>query len=539
MRTVLVTGAGGAGRTTVAAATALAAARRGRRVLLLTTDRLATPGAMPGIPGLARRAADAAGPPPASGEETSAAAMHAAAAEAPAPVQTAASGSASGLPSAPVGSQAQREASDAARPVPWTVPVQAAPGLWAARLDAGEHVRTELLALQERSSAVLDLLGATPLDREEITELPGAPQLALIRALQALHDLATITDRPEGAAVGHGASAGTGPTGLPAAGGAARAGWDLVVVDMQPVPEALAVLGLPEELRRCLRRLLPPERQAARALRPLLAQFAGVPAPAQWLYDMTDRLDRELAAAQAVLDSHATTLRVVVEPGPAGSETLRAARVGAALYGLPIDAVVANKVLPTGSTDPWLAALSGRQQTAVKTLHDEVATAHAVCELPHLGHQAYGLDDLAELIGRAESTRLGDGGGDGGGDRNGTVGPAERDALADGLADGLDRPDGPRDDPRRVEDRRADEGMLVWRIPLPGAERGEVDLVRRGDELVLGVGPFRRILPLPSALRRCSVAGASLADGELKIRFVPDPGLWPRPSTPPSEPSGA
>ncbi|OMI37747.1 ArsA-related P-loop ATPase, partial [Streptomyces sparsogenes] len=39
MRTVLVTGTGGAGRTTVAAATALAAAREGRRALLLTADR--------------------------------------------------------------------------------------------------------------------------------------------------------------------------------------------------------------------------------------------------------------------------------------------------------------------------------------------------------------------------------------------------------------------------------------------------------------------------------------------------------------------
>ena len=38
MRTVLVTGPGGAGRTTLAAATARAAARTGTRVLLLTAE---------------------------------------------------------------------------------------------------------------------------------------------------------------------------------------------------------------------------------------------------------------------------------------------------------------------------------------------------------------------------------------------------------------------------------------------------------------------------------------------------------------------
>jgi len=79
-----------------------------------------------------------------------------------------------------------------------------------------------------------------------------------------------------------------------------------------------------------------------------------------------------------------------------------------------------------------------------------------------------------------------------------------------------------------VTDRLADDGVLVWHIPLPGAIRDELDLVRRGDELVVTVGQFRRIVPLPSALRRCAVAGAALREGELRVRFTPDPGLWPR-----------
>jgi arsenite-transporting ATPase len=68
----------------------------------------------------------------------------------------------------------------------------------------------------------------------------------------------------------------------------------------------------------------------------------------------------------------------------------------------------------------------------------------------------------------------------------------------------------------------------VWHLPLPGAVREDLGLVRRGDELVVTAGPLRRIVALPSALRRCSVAGAGLRDGVLCIRFTPDPGLWPR-----------
>ncbi|MGG8408572.1 ArsA family ATPase, partial [Streptomyces sp. 12297] len=81
--------------------------------------------------------------------------------------------------------------------------------------------------------------------------------------------------------------------------------------------------------------------------------------------------------------------------------------------------------------------------------------------------------------------------------------------------------------PWDVEDLRAADGVLVWRVPLPGVTKDGLDLVRRGDELLLTAGPFRRIVSLPAALRRCTVSGAALRDGELSIRFTPDPALWP------------
>ncbi|MGW6568338.1 ArsA-related P-loop ATPase [Streptomyces sp. NPDC054975] len=370
MGIMLVTGAGGAGRTTVAAAAALAEAHAGRRVLLVSGD------------------AD------------------------------------EGL------------GVDVLRPTP------------------GADFRREFLALQERSATAFDLLGATPFEDAELTELPGSTPFALLRALR---DAAAQPDR------------------------------DLVVVDLPPLLDALALLALPEQLRRYLRRLLPPERQAARALRPMLAQLAGVPMPAQWLYETTARWEAELAAVQAVVDAPTTTVRLVVEPGPAATDTLRTARLGLALHGLALDTVVANKVLPADSADPWFAALTAQQHAHLERLrsgHDG-----AVHALPHLGRDPRGAEDLALLAVDAK--------------------PAAAPAWT-------------------VEDRRAEDGILVWHIPLPGAVKDELSLVRRGDELLLAVGPFRRGVPLPSALRRCTVAGAGLVDGDLRVRFAPDAGLWPK-----------
>ena len=343
-----------------------------------------------------------------------------------------------------------------------------APGLRIARIDSGAAFRARAVSLQERARSALDLLGAEPLDDDELAEPPGADAFALLGAVRAAH--------AAGAASGH----------------------DLLVVDMPPVEQAVRTLALPEQARRWLRRLLPPERQAARALRPVLAQLAGVPMPARSLYEAAGRLDRDLAAVQALIEAPGTTVRLVTEPGPAAVRALRAARAGLALHGLALDAVVANRLLPAGSPDPWLAELASRQQEALKALLEECpADAVTVCELPHLGRSPGGVDDLAELAER--------------------VAPVPADAGAGG----------PAREPWTVEDRLAADGVLLWRLPLPGATRESLTLVRRGDEVVVTTGPFRRVLPLPAALRRCAVAGARLAGGELSVRFVPEPGMWP------------
>ncbi|MEU3247080.1 ArsA-related P-loop ATPase [Streptomyces sp. NPDC006875] len=387
MRTILITGSGGTGRTTLAAATALKAAGAGTRTLLLSADRADTLGAALGT----RTGAE---------------------------------------------------------------PVEAAPGLTAWRPDATERFREDLAAFQDRATTALDLLGAARLDAEELTPLPGAEELALLRALR---DAATSET------------------------------YDLLVVDLPPTPEALALLALPEELRRYLRRLLPAERQAARALRPVLGRLAGVPMPAEWLYETAARWDGELAAVEAVVGDRATTVRVVAEPGPAGTDAVRTAVTGFALRGLRVETLLANRVLPAATPDAWLGALAAQQHKAL----DEWRETYTVHETAHLGRDPRGADDLGALPVPGV---------------NETPPPVEWPVL----------------------DHLADDGVLVWHIPLPGAIREELDLIRRGDELVLTVGQFRRIVPLPSALRRCGVDGAALREGELRIRFAPDPDLWPR-----------
>ncbi|WP_445400419.1 ArsA-related P-loop ATPase [Streptomyces sp. LE64] len=395
MRTILVTGPGGAGRSTAAAATALTAARAGHRTLVLSADP---------ADGLGAALATPTGPDP---------------------VRIAG-------PDAPL---------TAWRP-------------------AAAPFGADLLRLQEWAAPALDLAGAARLEAEELTPLPGAEEAAVFRALR---ESAQVADT------------------------------DVVVVDLPPLDRALSLLALPPQLRRYLRRLLPAERRAASGLRPVLGRLAGIPLPTEGLYETVDRWDRELAAVEAVVAAPTTTVRLVAEPGPAAITALATATTGFALHALRVDALLASRTLPRSldgdAAGTWLAGPLAQQRAA---LDDWTARPAApVHELPHLGREPRGLDDLAAL-------------------------GVPLDAAP------------PRPVHWPVEDRLAADGVLVWTIPLPGAVRGELDLLRRGDELVLTVGRFRRIVPLPSALRRCTVTGAGLSEGALRVRCTPDPALWPR-----------
>jgi arsenite-transporting ATPase len=81
-------------------------------------------------------------------------------------------------------------------------------------------------------------------------------------------------------------------------------------------------------------------------------------------------------------------------------------------------------------------------------------------------------------------------------------------------------------DPLQLERVSSDE--FVMSVALPHAEREDVDLARKGDDLVITVAGHRRALALPSVLRRCVVDGAGLHEGRLRVRFRADPAVWMR-----------
>ena len=265
----------------------------------------------------------------------------------------------------------------------------------------------------------------------------------------------------------------------------ARSGrWDVVVVDCAPTAETLRLLALPEALGWYMERVFPVERRVVKALRPVLTRAAGVPMPEDSVFDAVERLHGELDEVRALLTGPDASVRLVLTPEAVVLAEARRSFTTLSLFGYRVDGVVANRVFPDAGADEWRAGWVRAQQAVLTSV------AQSFEGLP-VWRSVYRADE--------------------------PVGVTALTALADEVYDGSDPlalPTGPG--PFRVT--RGPAGAVLH-LALPFVSRPEVDLARDGDDLVVTVGSYRRLLTLPASLSRQQVVGARVEQGELQVRF--------------------
>nr|WP_055503198.1 ArsA family ATPase [Nonomuraea pusilla] len=262
----------------------------------------------------------------------------------------------------------------------------------------------------------------------------------------------------------------------------ARAGrWDVIVVDCAPTAETLRLLALPEALDWHVTRLLPLGRRLVRLVAPFVRGVAHVSAPGDQVVDAGERFHRGLMEVRELLTGDNASVRLVLTPEAVVLAEARRTLTSLNLYGYRVDAVIANRVFPAEGADEWRAQWVSAQSRLLAEAEESFAPL-PVHVVPYLPAEPVGKDALADVGARLYG---------------------ESDPFAPPAVE----------PPLRLT---ADELTLA----LPGADREDVDLARKGDELIVTAGPYRRVLALPAALARRKIAGAVLRDGLLQVRFT-------------------
>ena len=260
--------------------------------------------------------------------------------------------------------------------------------------------------------------------------------------------------------------------------------WDLIVVDCAPTAETLRLLALPEALGWYMQRVFPFERRVVKALKPVLTKAAGVPMPGDSVFDAIERLHGELEEVRALLAGPDASVRLVLTPETVVLAEARRSFTTLSLFGYRVDGVVANRVFPEGEGDAWRAGWVAAQTKVLEEVEESFAGLQIWRSVYRSG-EPVGVDALRTL-----ATEVYDG------------------------TDPLAAPEG--DGPLKVTRNAAG---AVLRLELPFVTKGEVDLARHGDELVVTVGSYRRLLSLPPGLARHRVTGARVDEGSLQVRF--------------------
>jgi arsenite-transporting ATPase len=264
--------------------------------------------------------------------------------------------------------------------------------------------------------------------------------------------------------------------------------YDLIVVDCAPTGETLRLLALPEALSWYVDKVFPVHRRAMRVVRPLLSRVAAV--PEDGVFEAIARLHAELSEVRELLTAPSTSVRLVLTPEAVVLAEARRTLTSLALYGYRVDGLVANRVVPV-SDDPWMAGWVASQRALLASIRTDAAPL-PVLESPYAAGEPVGLEALL--------------------------------AFADTLYGTTDPTEVVRTEELLQVSRDSDGFLLSLALPLARIE--DLELARSGDDLVVTLGGHRRLLALPAALRRCTVAGARLVEARLVVRFEPDPMLW-------------
>jgi len=332
-------------------------------------------------------------------------------------------------------------------------PVEVAPRLEASEVDPRAEMQNHWGRIRDYLIAMFRYQGIEDVVAEELAQLPGAEEITTLLAVEKL---------------------------------AASGRYDLLIVDCAPTGSALRLATLPDLAHRALRLLLPTMQAITHVGTPVAQKIVSVPLPRSEVFRDAETLiyDKLTTLRKRITDSR-TSVRIVVTPERMVIDEARRAYTEFALFEIPCDAVVMNRLLPDeAAREDFFQHWSRLQEERCREVK-EVFAPLPILRAPLLADQVTGCERLAEL-GRHLFAK------------------AEPDDVLCRSA--------------RVRFGRDETGYFA-QVPLPNASADDLDVVVVEAELIITAGARRRFLRLPRRMEGRRVLNAKLDAEKLTVHF--------------------
>ncbi len=266
---------------------------------------------------------------------------------------------------------------------------------------------------------------------------------------------------------------------------AEKGAYDTAIIDCAPTGETIRMLSAPEILNFYFKRIFPIQRTVLRSVRPVARRVTDLPLPSDDVLSAVKAVYDQLEGMGPLLqDPTRSTIRIVLNPERMVINESQRLYTYLNLFGFPVDAVIANRVLPkeagSGYFDKWLGIQAGYIAEARRSfeplpffearLFDREMVGLPLLE--EFAEEVFGERDPAEVFYRE----------------------------------------------RPLEVRKEGKSYAMY-IRLPFAEKDRVQVWTQGDELVLQVDNQRRNILLPRSLASRALTGARFENQCLRVGF--------------------
>jgi arsenite-transporting ATPase len=265
-----------------------------------------------------------------------------------------------------------------------------------------------------------------------------------------------------------------------------EARYEVIVLDAAPTAESMRFISMPTTLDWYMKHIFPFQRSLLKAVRPIANRVAPFELPTDnYFVNIRDLFDKLEGVDEVMEDPQVTSVRLVTNAEKMVLRETQRAFVYFSLHGLTVDWVVVNRVLPQQVHDAYFSEWHKSQELVLKEIDDYFAPVPAK-RVPLFTHEVLGRERLEELA---------------------------KVLYAEG------------EDPAAVT--RVDKpytfgkqnGHYEVSVLLPFATKGEVGLFKKGDELVVEIGTFRRHIGLPTSMATLVPTKARLENRILTVEM--------------------
>ncbi len=261
--------------------------------------------------------------------------------------------------------------------------------------------------------------------------------------------------------------------------------FDVMVLDCAPTGESLRFISIPTTLEWYITKVFKMERALAKYVGPVAKRLYDVPIPGDDYFEAIAVLFERLKGVDKILaDPEITTVRLVTNPEKIVLKETQRAFMYFCLYKMNIDAIIINRILPEDVKDIYFQAWRERQNHYLEAA-EEYFRPIPIFHVKLFQNEILGYDSLQSLAGQIYEDKD----------------PLERFFKGE---------------PYQLIKENGGYRLIMT---LPFLVKGDVELNKLSDELIIRIGGFKRNMILPRHVASSKSVKAKLEGQHLSIIF--------------------